>query len=211
MKIDWCERGVNSTVIQELLSSPSKCPCDDLQGTTSTRSSCPSLICWHMSQQCHCAWCNSLDIEDATLIANNDSVRHCMFLSSISTRCWKAAETGLHVTESNSEGWWWWVYGNMKIWDFSEFLSKQIHFCLQMENYHPNFRNLTWLNLVVEFLFLLRFNTQVKQQLSIILTLAMERWDTLRKYFKQTHDLLVPLKPLTCFDVWHWSPKTAGT
>lgn len=72
-----------------------------------------------------------------------------------------------------------------------------------MENYHPNFRNLTWLNLVVEFLFLLRFNTQVKQQLSIILTLAMERWDTLRKYFKQTHDLLVPLKPLTCFDVWH--------
>jgi len=71
-----------------------------------------------------------------------------------------------------------------------------------MENYHPKLKNLTGMNLVVEFLVLVRFNTQVKQYLSIILTLTTERQDILRKHFKQTLDILVSLKLRACFDLW---------
>lgn len=58
-------------------------------------------------------------------------------------------------------------------------------FCLQVENYHPNLKNLIWINLVIQFLVLLKLNNQMKQQLLVILTLSVESQDILSKYFKQ--------------------------
>lgn len=73
----------------------------------------------------------------------------------------------------------------MKIWNLSEFLWKNKpnkwkkkskptkqnkikkpnpnQFCLQAENYHPNFKNLTEINLVIKVLVLLKLNNQMKQ------------------------------------------------
>lgn len=75
--------GINSTCISCSHSGaaehPSQVSLWSPLGTSRTCSSCTSLICCHLWANAAillcCVWCNSLDIEDTTLVANNDPIQ----------------------------------------------------------------------------------------------------------------------------------------